>query len=370
MKPRASCLPVRAGARSRAVSTTPERRWGAQETTPSEVAAALRALVVDAHAAQPDLALARALNLVCVVESESIGKIASRLHGVGRYHGSRTVVCQVEPGRSSLGATAKVVTDYPSGELGPAVLREQVDLAFGELRALPSIVGPLVVPDLTTVVWSLHRDRTALDALLDIAQVVLWDSADEPEVADALARAGELSERAYVVDLAWLRATPWRERAAALFAAPGRRGALDSMRVITVRHHAESVPAAVLLVGWLGSRLGWRPQALRRNGEGLAGSVTAAEESVEVRLEPTQQEVRGLAGVTVETGAGLRLSFDRAAGGLSVRQQARGGDERSWTMLGASRGERGILGEGIRQALLRDPTYLPALDFARELVRR
>ena len=26
-------------------------------------------------------------------------------------------------------------------------------------------------------------------------------------------------------------------------------------------------------------------------------------------------------------------------------------------MLGASRGEAGILGEGIRQALLRDPTY-------------
>ena len=30
-------------------------------------------------------------------------------------------------------------------------------------------------------------------------------------------------------------------------------------------------------------------------------------------------------------------------------------------MLGASRGEAGILGEGVRQALLRDPTYGPAL---------
>ena len=34
-------------------------------------------------------------------------------------------------------------------------------------------------------------------------------------------------------------------------------------------------------------------------------------------------------------------------------------------MLGASRGEGGILGEGIRQALLRDPTYRRALDCAR-----
>src|SRR5829696_6645485 len=102
-----------------------------------------------------------------------------------------------------------------------------------------------------------------------------------------------------------------------------------------------------------------RPRA-RRLGYGVGGG--------ELRLEPTQQEVRGLAGITVEADGGLRLSLDRAAGGLSVREQAHGGDERSWTMLGASRGERGILGEGIRQALLRDPTYRPALEFARELI--
>ena len=37
-------------------------------------------------------------------------------------------------------------------------------------------------------------------------------------------------------------------------------------------------------------------------------------------------------------------------------------------VLGASRGEAGILGEGVRQALLRDPTYKPALSAAREMV--
>ena len=36
--------------------------------------------------------------------------------------------------------------------------------------------------------------------------------------------------------------------------------------------------------------------------------------------------------------------------------------------MGASRGEGGILGEGIRQALLRDPTYVPSLRAARGLV--
>jgi hypothetical protein len=39
-----------------------------------------------------------------------------------------------------------------------------------------------------------------------------------------------------------------------------------------------------------------------------------------------------------------------------------------WVVLGASRGESGILGEGIRQALLRDTTYRPALIAANALL--
>jgi hypothetical protein len=37
-------------------------------------------------------------------------------------------------------------------------------------------------------------------------------------------------------------------------------------------------------------------------------------------------------------------------------------------VMGASRGEAGILGEGVRQALLRDPTYTPALEAGRVMV--
>ena len=67
----------------------------------------------------------------------------------------------------------------------------------------------------------------------------------------------------------------------------------------------------------------------------------------------------GLAG-----GAGtLEISLDRGPGGLRATTRDEGG-ERSWTLMGASRGEGGILGEGLRQSLLRDPTYREALDAA------
>ncbi len=102
----------------------------------------------------------------------------------------------------------------------------------------------------------------------------------------------------------------------------------------------------MLLGGWLCARLGWHSRG------------------APVDLEPTDQETPGLAGVTVQCGEGFSLSLDRGPGGLRASEQI-DGTEHSWRILGASRGEAGILGEGVRQALLRDPTYGPALAAAR-----
>ena len=84
-----------------------------------------------------------------------------------------------------------------------------------------------------------------------------------------------------------------------------------------------------------------------------------------MKIEPMpSQSAPGLAGMTVDTASGISLSLDRAPGGLAAVRRDRRGAESKWTLTGASRGEAGILGEGIRQALLRDPTYRPALEAA------
>jgi hypothetical protein len=104
-------------------------------------------------------------------------------------------------------------------------------------------------------------------------------------------------------------------------------------------------------------------------GETLAGKAHARKQDVEIALErePAQQ-VRGLAGVELESASGRWLRLDRGPGGLRAHYRHRRGVDREWTVLGASRGESGILGEGIRQALLRDPTYEPALTAAAALL--
>jgi len=61
----------------------------------------------------------------------------------------------------------------------------------------------------------------------------------------------------------------------------------------------------------------------------------------------------------------MKLALDRGPGrGCMPKRTLKDGSESTWVVLGASRGESGILGEGIRQALLRDPTYRPSLDCA------
>ena len=208
-----------------------------------------------------------------------------------------------------------------------------------------------------------------MDALRRLAQVVLIDSHDEPEIDVALCRAHELAEDSYVVDLAWLRSTPWRERVAAAFDPPVLRPQLREISGLTVRHRADSGAAAMLFVGWLASRLGWRPERLSVRGDEIAGRLRARRAEVLVRLEPSS-ELRspGLGGVTLDMASGAMLALDRGPGGLQAVRRARNKPEQRWTVLGASRGEGGILGEGVRQALLRDPTYRPALEAARVMV--
>jgi hypothetical protein len=348
----------------------PDAVWSAEGTTPDAIEAALRELVKQRHAENGGLTPARALNMVAFVDSGQADEIADRLAGVGRYHASRLVVLSYDPGRLRLDARAVVSTDSEprAGEIG--LMRETVTVEIGprHLDDLVTIVDPLLVTDLTTLLWSPRGHREAVDELLALSQAVLIDSVDEPSWRDAVSRACELRGKAYVVDLAWLRSIPWRERVAAAFDSPAMRAQLREIESVSVRYHPDSTIAALLLVGWLGSRLGWRPSRLRAAGDGLAGRALcgtpggADEREIAIHLEPApEQQVRGLESVAIATVGKQRVGLRRGAGGLRSRRRDRDGHEREWTILGASRGEAGILGEGIRQSLLRDPTYGPAL---------
>jgi glucose-6-phosphate dehydrogenase assembly protein OpcA len=355
-----------------------EATWSERDTTPDHVEAALRSLLHERHVADAALVPARVLNLVVIVDRDWKGEVANRLERVGRYHASRTILCAVDERRTTIDARVVLSNDETS-EGGVAVARERVELDLGpvHLPRLDTIVDPVTINELPTMVWSPHGHDEAVSPMLWMTDVVLLDS-DDLGFSDGLSEgtlpATELSRHAYVVDLAWLRTTPWRERLAGSFDAPVRRAALGTLERITVRHHTTSEVSALLIAGWFASRLGWEPAPLAQDADGRLHGAAARNgvswmpggpASVEIALEPVDQGVPGIAGVTVSGPNGFALSLDRGPGGLWARVEDGDAPPREWRVLGASRGEGGILGEGVRQALLRDPTYGPALEAAR-----
>jgi glucose-6-phosphate dehydrogenase assembly protein OpcA len=346
-----------------AAAATNDTVWSAQDTTPAAVEEALRRLLVERHAENDGYVPARVMNLVCIVERQWSGEIANRLRRVGRYAASRTIVCAVSDGRRSIDARASVAARATPRDGEHVLTHETVilDIGPGHLANLDTIVDPLVITDVTTLVWAPHAHWEAVEALRRMSQCVLVDSTEDPDVAGALRRAQTLLADRYVVDLAWLRTTPWRERLAMVFDRPRRRGRLRHITSLRIRNAPESGAAALLLCGWLTSRLRWRQGQLVRDGHGRS---TGAMGDVQVRLESVRLDVPGLMGVTLGFADGAELSLDRGPGGLRATSRDAAGGERHWTLLGASRGEGGILGEGMRQSLLRDPSYREALDAA------
>jgi hypothetical protein len=356
--------------------STSDAVWSEQGTTPDAIEGALRALLAERHAESDSFLPARVLNMIAFVDQEWSGEIANRLRGVGRYAASRLVVLSYEPKRERLDARASVASEQNPEPGQLALLRETVIVQIGDrhLDDLLTIADPLVVTDLPTLLWSPHGHQEAADALISLAQATLIDSIDEPIWRSALDRATALAEHLYVVDLAWLRSTPWRERVAAAFDPLPMRAELDRLNGVTVRHHPESTVAAMLLLGWLASRLGWKLDHAEIVSSGardgvLSGTAHAGggDIKLELKADPTLS-VPGLAGLDLSSTSGFSLHLDRGPGGLRARRTTATGDQREWTLLGASRGESGILGEGIRQALLRDQTYGPALVAAQEML--
>ena len=161
--------------------------WSERDTTPAKIEAALRQIVTEHHHSDHPFVPARVLNVVVVVDGEFRGEIENRFERVGRYHPSRLVLCAVEHGRDDdrrVGGRRAPTTPQPvPGHI--AVARERVEIEIGprHLSKLDTIVDPLLVSDLATMVWAPHGHAEAIDALRRLAQIVLVDTQDEPDVA-------------------------------------------------------------------------------------------------------------------------------------------------------------------------------------------
>jgi glucose-6-phosphate dehydrogenase assembly protein OpcA len=159
----------------------------------------------------------------------------------------------------------------------------------GDEHALATAVLALLVPELPARVWLVGDvDITELaDEIGRAADDLFVDSAS---ARDQLAALGAISRAlasgdARVIDLAWQRTTVWRELIAQLF--DGAAGAeLDRLMRIEISGGRDGPASAALLVGgWLASRLGLAIAAGTRAQAGLLATYYDGTRPVEMCLE-------------------------------------------------------------------------------------
>ncbi len=214
----------------------------------------------------------------------------------------------------------------PADSGGPHVGHfESVTITGGPRRLgnPASTAVPLCVPDLPIVLWWLGDLQYDLGMFRDLAASsdrVIVDSAVFGDVARGLMSLSTLDAQpgrssTVLVDMAWSRLLDWRNLIAQFYDAPPHPDALTSVNAVTIEYVVDPAPgqsagqaSAILLVGWLASRLGWRLDGdATRTSAGLRLVFTSRQPfPVVVRLQPVapRASASGIASVAIlSTGA-------------------------------------------------------------------
>lgn len=160
----------------------------------------------------------------------------------------------------------------PAG--GRQVCCEQVMVASGanSLRQLPAAVLPLLLSDLPVFLWwpqGAPFDDYVFRQLADTLNRLIVDSATFENPEGTLGRVSSILRsnwpRLASTDMNWGRLTNWREIVASFFDGPALRPYLDHIGRVTIEYQLSSKGKAVnraqalMMAGWLASRLGWQP---------------------------------------------------------------------------------------------------------------
>ena len=136
------------------------------------------------------------------------------------------------------------------------------------LERVSGIVTALMIPDLPTLLWwkaNPDADRGLFQRLAATSSSVIVDSSSFAESeAELLLMQSLIEEGIPIADLNWRRLAAWQELAAEAFDAPERRAAIREIDRVTIDYEKGNSTQALMYLGWLASRLQWRPVALKQ----------------------------------------------------------------------------------------------------------
>jgi glucose-6-phosphate dehydrogenase assembly protein OpcA len=217
------------------------------------------------------------LNLIVYADREEHARRAARsISDLALRHPSRAIVVLADRGerRRTVERRIEMHCQLPIPDGARQVCYEQILVrASGDVDdRLASAVIPLLVPDLPVFLWWTGTPPLGSRSFVDLLRLtdrLLVDSADFARPESTLPVIARISDEARgrfgLTDLNWTRLTPWREVATAFFDVPAWRLFLDGITGLRVGFAVDMdgrdihPSQALLFVGWLASRLGWRP---------------------------------------------------------------------------------------------------------------
>ena len=220
--------------------------WSGDDTTIAEIERALAGL------REPSDLRTSVMTHTAWVPEEWLDAARETLAGLAERHPSRTIILVPRPGEDDALDAHASLECFPLVGEERHICSEVIELHLKGRRvdAAASIVLPLLLPDLPVFLRWRGRPPFGSDVLDDLVEVVdrlVVDSREWDAVRDGYRSHVDLFERTAVSDIAWARTLPWRVEIARLW--PDVADALE-LRV------AGPESDALLLVGWLRSRLG------------------------------------------------------------------------------------------------------------------
>jgi len=263
--------------------------------------------VQTAHAAEQGHVVARAsvLNLVVHASREVHARRAAATIGeLAQRHPSRAIIVHADRDRSKgVEASLAMHCHLPATDAARQVSYEQILIrARGDSdERLASAVIPLLLPDLPVFLWwtgTPPLDERLFDDLLAFADRFIVDSADFARPDVTLPRIAGICASGHgrygVTDFNWARLTPWRDLVAGFFDVPEWRAFLPHVTGLRVGFAVDAdgrdihPSQALLLIGWLASRLGWKATEALAPSEagGLLFRMQRADAAIQVRVRP------------------------------------------------------------------------------------
>lgn len=143
----------------------------------------------------------------------------------------------------------------------------------GTVEALERVAGmisALLIGELPKFLWwkaTPDINQTLFKRLAEECNFVIVDSCTFNAPEEDLLRVHSLLEMGLpVADLNWRRLAPWQELTAEAFDPPERRAAIKEIDQVTIDYEKGNPNQALMFLGWLASRLHWKPISYQREG--------------------------------------------------------------------------------------------------------